>query len=147
MQYSRLYKKLVNRCLKDKRKASDPRYTVHHILPRSMGGLDEEGNRVLMTPKEHYIAHRLLAHSYKKKHPEVCYLLNTFSNGMKGCDSPKLSNFNFYASKVANYRKSGGNKPKNFAQFVKVAKDETVKMLNSKVDKEKLIERLFTYTF
>lgn len=32
----------------------------HHILPRSMGGSDDEGNLVNLTPREHYVAHRLL---------------------------------------------------------------------------------------
>lgn len=32
----------------------------HHIIPRSMGGKDDAGNIVLLTPKQHYIAHLLL---------------------------------------------------------------------------------------
>lgn len=34
---------------------------VHHILPRSMGGDDSEGNLLPLTAREHYFAHRLLA--------------------------------------------------------------------------------------
>lgn len=33
----------------------------HHIVPRSLGGSDDPSNIVILTAKEHYIAHRLLA--------------------------------------------------------------------------------------
>jgi hypothetical protein len=34
----------------------------HHIVPRSNGGPDTPGNMVLLTVREHYLAHLLLAH-------------------------------------------------------------------------------------
>lgn len=33
---------------------------VHHIIPRSEGGLDDDDNLVRLTAREHYIAHKLL---------------------------------------------------------------------------------------
>lgn len=33
----------------------------HHIIPRSLGGTNDKSNIVCLTPKEHFIAHRLLA--------------------------------------------------------------------------------------
>lgn len=41
-------------------------YERHHIVPRSMGGSDESSNLILLTGREHYIAHLLLW----KMHPE-----------------------------------------------------------------------------
>jgi len=38
----------------------------HHILPRSLGGLDIKDNLVLLTAKEHFICHFLLAKHYIK---------------------------------------------------------------------------------
>ena len=35
-------------------------YELHHITPRSIGGADTEDNLICLTPKEHFIAHRLL---------------------------------------------------------------------------------------
>lgn len=32
----------------------------HHIIPRSMGGKDTKENLVVLTAREHYIAHLLL---------------------------------------------------------------------------------------
>src|ERR1700676_177792 len=33
----------------------------HHILPRSMGGLDDDENIVKLSAREHFVCHRLLA--------------------------------------------------------------------------------------
>lgn len=55
MDYNRIYQNLVapkDRCLEVKE--------THHILPKSLGGTDDTDNLVDLTPKEHYIAHRLL---------------------------------------------------------------------------------------
>ena len=35
-------------------------YEKHHIKPRSLGGNDSEDNLVLLTAREHYLAHYLL---------------------------------------------------------------------------------------
>ena len=35
----------------------------HHILPLSLGGLNTQDNRILLTAREHFIAHRILAKS------------------------------------------------------------------------------------
>lgn len=39
----------------------------HHILPRSLGGSDDEGNIVELTPDDHLFAHMLLAKIYGGK--------------------------------------------------------------------------------
>jgi hypothetical protein len=39
-------------------------YHHHHILPSAMGGTDDPDNLVFLTPKEHMLAHTLLAFSY-----------------------------------------------------------------------------------
>ena len=35
-------------------------YEKHHIVPKSLGGVDDHSNLVNLTPKEHFICHRLL---------------------------------------------------------------------------------------
>lgn len=42
------------------RKKSGDGYNKHHIIPKCMGGKDEEDNFVLLTFREHIIAHHLL---------------------------------------------------------------------------------------
>jgi len=140
MNYKKLYNKFVLTCKKQNRNLNEPKYTVHHILPRSMGGIDEPKNRVLMTPKEHYIAHRLLAHIYKKRNPEICFLLNKFANGMKGPDSPKYSNFNFYLNQIMTFKKNG--KPKNYDLYCEALRNEIIHLMNLPIDKTLITNKL-----
>jgi len=44
-------------------------YEIHHIEPRSIGGVDVDENRVMVSGADHYIAHKLLAieHPYNLK--------------------------------------------------------------------------------
>lgn len=37
---------------------------IHHIIPRCLGGSDDQTNLVKLTPEEHYIAHQLLVKIY-----------------------------------------------------------------------------------
>lgn len=59
MNYEKIYKEL---CKSRKHRGIDKEfgYEVHHILPRCMGGADDEDNLVKLTVEEHYLAHRLL---------------------------------------------------------------------------------------
>lgn len=52
-------------------------YDKHHIIPKSLGGPDLETNWIYLTPKEHLIAHRLLAKAY----PNVEILQSGFNAG------------------------------------------------------------------
>ena len=46
-------------------KSSLDYYTeIHHIVPRCMGGTDDENNLVLLTAREHIIAHMLIVRIY-----------------------------------------------------------------------------------
>lgn len=38
----------------------DGYFEKHHIVPKALGGTDDESNMVNLTPKEHFICHRLL---------------------------------------------------------------------------------------
>ena len=64
MNYERIYNDLTM-----KRKA-DPASLYgyaekHHIIPSSIGGSDDESNKVSLTAREHFIAHCLLYEIYK----------------------------------------------------------------------------------
>ena len=63
MDYKLIYEQLVTRGQKRELTGYKER---HHILPRSMGGGDDEENLVDLTPEEHFIAHLLLI----KMHPD-----------------------------------------------------------------------------
>lgn len=63
MNYKQIYENLIDR---GKNRIIDFHTEEHHIVPRCMGGNDEESNLVDLTPEEHYIAHQLLV----KIHPD-----------------------------------------------------------------------------
>ena len=63
MDYERIYQQLI-----ENRQSEKPKGYVenHHIIPRCLGGTDDESNLVVLTAREHYIAHLLLT----KIHPK-----------------------------------------------------------------------------
>lgn len=62
MNYGMIYQDLIeSRKNMNRSKLDGIYYENHHILPRSMGGTDEQFNMVLLTAKEHWLAHLLLA--------------------------------------------------------------------------------------
>ena len=68
MNYIKIYEKIIDSAESQNRKKTKEGqiYENHHIIPKSVGGLNNKGNLVLLTPKEHYICHKLLVEIYKK---------------------------------------------------------------------------------
>ena len=83
MNYLGIYERLIHSAKSDLRKKSDKYYERHHIIPKCIGGADEEYNLVLLTAEEHYIAHQLLV----KIHPGKGKLI--FALNMMGVTSDK----------------------------------------------------------
>ena len=65
MNYLNHYEKLINRA---KDRILNTRSESHHIVPRCMGGTDDNINLVDLTPEEHYTAHLLLVKIYPGNH-------------------------------------------------------------------------------
>ena len=61
MNHSQQYANLINKAIA-RTPTAGAFYERHHIMPRSLGGKDDAGNIVLLTVREHYLAHLLLAH-------------------------------------------------------------------------------------
>jgi len=70
MDYKHIYDKLILKARLENRNKSDLVYfEAHHIKPKSFGGEGDcrninHPNIVLLTPKEHYVAHLLLSYIY-----------------------------------------------------------------------------------
>jgi hypothetical protein len=60
------YKKWYNQIVANGKKTKQPNHERHHILPRSLGGSDNESNLVYITAREHFICHWLLIKIYKE---------------------------------------------------------------------------------
>lgn len=70
MNYQRIYNQLIERGKKENRKKlkhTNPDfvyYERHHIIPRCLGGSNDKENLVLLTAREHFLAHWLLVRIY-----------------------------------------------------------------------------------
>lgn len=59
-KYTTWYYKVIHKAESENRIWKAGKYHRHHILPSSLGGVDDKDNVVLLTPREHYICHLLL---------------------------------------------------------------------------------------
>jgi hypothetical protein len=65
MDYARLYDRIIQHARADNRcKGGSVYYESHHIIPRCMEGADGTDNRVLLTAREHFLAHWILVKMY-----------------------------------------------------------------------------------
>lgn len=83
-KYTSVYYMIVNRSIDENRKRSDGRiYEEHHIIPKSCGGTNDPCNLVFLTPKEHYVCHRLLPKMVNNRYhrEKMVYALWCLING------------------------------------------------------------------
>lgn len=59
MKYKKWYDDLM-RTRQLRKKEDGQLYEKHHIIPRSLGGTNDQSNLVYLTPREHFLAHWLL---------------------------------------------------------------------------------------
>lgn len=65
MNYQKIYNKLIDRAQSENRlKATGTYYEQHHIIPRCLNGDNSKSNLVLLTAREHFMAHKLLCEIY-----------------------------------------------------------------------------------
>ena len=73
MNYQQIYENVVEKASSENRKKhTGTYYENHHILPKCLGGIDDEINRVLLTFKEHFICHKLLTYVYPHNRKIAC---------------------------------------------------------------------------
>ena len=100
MDYNFHYNKLIE-TRKKRIIQNDVYYEKHHIIPRSTGGSDDPNNIVILTAREHFIAHWLLYRMYSNNESI------TYAFWMMSC---RFKNFSSIAYEEAK---------KNFSENVK----------------------------
>lgn len=76
MDYHKHYSNLIESRRLLIRNKKDGIYEQHHIIPKCFGGSNKSYNLILLTPREHYIAHLLLTQMYTGKNKaKMCYAL------------------------------------------------------------------------
>ena len=103
MNYEQIYKDIIikakseNRTKLRKNQKDYVYYENHHVLPKCLGGINDKENLILLTAKEHYIAHKLLIHIHKGNYKLVCaFFRMTFSKFTKH----KLSSRDYEYAKI-----------------------------------------------
>jgi hypothetical protein len=66
-KYTKIYNSLVeSRKLLDRKFTTGCGFEKHHIIPKCLGGIDDESNYARLIPEEHHIAHQLLSACFPK---------------------------------------------------------------------------------
>ena len=93
MNYQTLYNSIINNRTTNRYNG----YTEkHHIIPRSLGGTNEQDNLVGLTAREHFICHYLLAKMYPKESVEWYKMNHAFM--MMKCYS--MNNERYFNSRL-----------------------------------------------
>lgn len=66
-------------------------YELHHIVPKSMGGNNSEDNLVLLTFREHYLAHYLLWKIYGNKKVAFSFWMMNFDSNRRKISGFKIN--------------------------------------------------------
>jgi hypothetical protein len=66
MNYKKIYSDLIDRRKKNPLSVNEYGEN-HHIVPKSLGGLDDNNNLVRLSAREHFISHLLLSEMYEKE--------------------------------------------------------------------------------
>lgn len=96
-KYTKCYLKLIESRKKSKLD-ENTYYEKHHIVPRCLGGSDEDNNLVHLTPREHFIAHLLLTKMYvndsqfKIKHAFSMMFVKSIKNDDRTLSASRLYN-------------------------------------------------------
>jgi hypothetical protein len=78
MDWKLLYQKLVESAKSESRTKDDGvYYERHHIIPKHMGGGNDKDNLVLLTFREHIIAHYLLWRIYRRRGDRVMWMFRS----------------------------------------------------------------------
>lgn len=93
MNYQKIYEDLISKAKSENRiklKRNDPNfiyYEKHHIIPKCLNGNNSKENLVLLTAREHFVAHKLLYFiNQDNKHLFNAYFImsTTKRNSIKG---------------------------------------------------------------
>ena len=131
MDYAKHYQNLINsRKILNRSKKDGNYYEKHHIIPRCLNGTNDKENLILLTAKEHFIAHLLLTQVYtgKIKAKMCCAFLRmciVSTNHKRKISSTqynlakKLMSENYTGKNNPFYGRIGPNKGKNLSEATK----------------------------
>ena len=109
----------LNRC-----KYAGTYYERHHIIPKSLGGTNDKTNLVLLSAREHYIAHLLLYNHYKSicdnyAFRKMAYALVSMASTNKNMQRMSLTSRQYEIIKEAAHFSRAGHKVSDTTNYKK----------------------------
>ncbi len=123
MNYEKIYNQLISRSKNELRvKGNGTYYERHHIIPRCLNGTDDTENLVLLTAREHFVAHKLLCEIYPDN-DKLKFAVWLFINKTKSKGQARIYNITSYEYQrlkieIAN-QSSKQNKGRKYSDEVK----------------------------
>lgn len=115
MNYQKVYDQLVEKCKpRGLDKTSVDFYTeIHHVIPRCLGGDDKQGNLIMLSGREHYIAHMLLWKLYpnNSKLMHAAWMMSHVRDGEYKVNSSTYEALKIDHAKWLSNRMAGKNSP------------------------------------
>lgn len=130
MDYKRIYDSLMSVAIERAwSKGSMPLLERHHIVPKSAGGDNSKSNLVYLTPREHFVAHKLLWKCSPTRANLFAYIAMTRMSklGTKRCNSRDVERARRIAAQLSSERmiesnpstgKFGRDSPKHIGLWV-----------------------------
>jgi len=112
MNYIKAYDTLVANARNGNRNKDSSYYESHHVVPRSWGGTDSPDNLVLLTAREHYVAHHLLYRAYPRDERMALAFFMMVNVRGKRVSARQYQKLKMTASKAM--AKGGRNSPNGF---------------------------------
>lgn len=111
------YNEFIDKC--KARYIDENTYTEkHHIIPKCMGGTNDESNLITLTAQEHYIAHKLLAQENPDNNKiQFAFLMMSSNNKNKNLERDYIISEEEYAVAKKNFSDSQtGEKNHNYGK-------------------------------
>lgn len=92
MNYKRIYDEIIENAKSQNRKKNKGiYYEKHHIIPKCKGGTNHKSNLVLLTGREHFLAHKLLHKAYPDDRKLFLgyFCMCTYDNGLRDIKNSK----------------------------------------------------------
>lgn len=129
------YVKSLNRIKSDSDSEKYVYFEIHHIIPKSIGGLNEKENLILLTAREHFLAHYLLCKIYNsgENHSKMIFAFN----GMKQSNNHLRNYFNsrLYEAYRIEFRSIVSERMRN-RTFIVMYNKETDSLIHAKNEED-----------
>ena len=122
MNYQRIYNQLIAHA---STRSILKEYTEkHHITPKALGGSDDESNMVILTAREHFVAHLLLAKIFGKGMWHAAHMMSN----MKRYSSRKYAVVRKEHAYLVGNLMRGKKKPDGFGKRISENKERAKKI-------------------